>query len=67
MIHITVNGEQMQWASSKHLQELIDALELTGKRIAVEVNQEVIPQSQHSNTHLSSDDRIEIVTAIGGG
>lgn len=67
MIHITVNGESMQWASSKHLQDLIDALELTGKRIAIEVNQEVIPQSQHTITHLGNNDRIEIVTAIGGG
>jgi sulfur carrier protein len=46
---------------------LIDRLELTGKRLAVEVNEEVVPRSLHAGYRLHDGDRVEIVHAIGGG
>jgi sulfur carrier protein len=42
-------------------------LDLTGKRIAIEKNGEIVPRSQHADTPLASGDRLEIVVAVGGG
>lgn len=46
---------------------LLEALELTGQRLAVEVNDEVIPRSEHSSRELREGDKVEIVRAVGGG
>ena len=47
--------------------ELLLELGATGKRVAVEVNQEIVPRSEHSQYQLRNDDRVEVVQAIGGG
>ena len=46
---------------------LIALLELGDKRLAIEVNEEVVPRSQYRNFVLGCGDRVEIVQAIGGG
>jgi len=66
-MHIQLNGDQRELASQLTISELIDQLALTGRRIAVEVNEEIVPRSQHAETRLSPGDRVEIVHAIGGG
>lgn len=40
---------------------------LTGKRLAVEINEDIVPRSQHPKFVLNDGDRIEVVRAIGGG
>lgn len=40
---------------------------LTGKRLAVEKNGEIVPKSRHADTPLAPGDRLEIVVAVGGG
>jgi len=67
VIEVAVNGEVMQVPQSSSLQDLVDRLQLTGKRIAVEVNLEIVPRSQHSDHLLQAGDQVEIVHAIGGG
>jgi sulfur carrier protein len=67
MIRIFVNGEPRVVASTTSLLELLMQLELSSKRIAVELNQEIISRSHFANTRLHNDDRVEIVHAIGGG
>jgi len=67
MIEITVNGEARRFDSPLHISRLLDVLELTGKRLAVEVNGEIVPKSQHPDTTLSDGDKLEIVVAVGGG
>jgi sulfur carrier protein len=47
--------------------QLIEQLGLTGKRIAIEINETTVPRSAHATTVLRSGDRVEIVHAIGGG
>lgn len=49
------------------LDQLLDELELLDKRIAVEFNGEICPRSQWGSQPLNSNDKIEIVHAIGGG
>ena len=66
-MNILLNGEQRGLEDALTVLGLIEALELTGKRLAVEVNEEVIPRSQHDVFRLHEGDRVEIVQAIGGG
>ena len=66
-MNIVLNGEQHGLQEPMTVRGLIAALELEGKRVAVEVNEEVIPRSQHAAFRLSDGDRVEIVRAIGGG
>ncbi|MCC7041798.1 MAG: sulfur carrier protein ThiS [Burkholderiales bacterium] len=47
--------------------ELVQALGLAGKRIAVECNGEIVPKSRHADTAVAPGDRFEIVAAVGGG
>lgn len=64
---ILVNGDELEIKDSATVEDLIIHLSLTKKRLAVEVNQNIISKSRHSETHLSPNDTIEIIHAIGGG
>ena len=66
-MNILVNGENRQLEKTLTIAELLATLELTGKRIAVELNGEIAPRSQHAATQLKDGDRVEVVHAIGGG
>jgi sulfur carrier protein len=46
---------------------LLETLNLTGKRLAVERNGEIVPRSQFADTLLADGDKLEIVVAVGGG
>ncbi len=67
MLEISINGEPRRFDSALTLTELLDRLEITGKKLAVEMNGEIVPKSQHANTPLNNGDRLEIVVAVGGG
>ena len=63
---ITLNGSDIQLKSDS-LKELIDSLNLSEARFAVEINREIIPKSQIENYTLNDKDIVEIVIAVGGG
>ena len=65
MLHI--NGQVRQFPECMSLSELLERLELTGKRVAVEKNGEIVPKSQHAASVVNDGDRLEIVVAVGGG
>ena len=67
MIELAINGEPRTFPASLTLTQLIESLDLAGKRIAIEKNGEIVPRSQHADTTLASGDRLEIVVAVGGG
>lgn len=67
MITITLNGERRQFAEPLVLAQLVDELGLTGRRIAVERNGEIVPRSQFTTRGIADHDRLEIVVAVGGG
>ncbi len=67
MIKITVNGQSREFDAPTTVAALLDTLALTGKRVAVERNGEIVPKSRHSETGLADGDRLEIVVAVGGG
>lgn len=64
---ILVNGEAYELPAERGLVALLDALGLTGKRVAVARNRAIVPRSQYSDCRLEVGDRIEILEAVGGG
>ncbi|MHB1053253.1 MAG: sulfur carrier protein ThiS [Thiobacillus sp.] len=67
MIELAINGEPRTFPAPLTLTQLIESLDLAGKRIAIERNGEIVPRSQHADTTLVNGDRLEIVVAVGGG
>lgn len=66
-MQITVNGEIRELPEGSSVADLLQALGMTERRVAVEVNREIIPRSLHPRHPLQAGDRIELVQAIGGG
>ena len=64
---IIVNGEEISIPEDPNIQDLIAELGLKNKRIAIEVNETIIPKSKHQSYLLKSSDRVEIINAVGGG
>ncbi len=66
-MQILINGETRTVGDEMTLAALVEQLDLTGKRIAIEVNGELVPRSAHADHRIEAGDRVEIVQAIGGG
>jgi len=66
-MQLTVNGAPHSFEQKPNLFQLLEMLNLTGKRLAVERNGEIVPRSQFSETLLADGDQLEIVVAVGGG
>lgn len=64
---IVLNGQPRQLATPVTVQQLLHLEGLAERRVAVEVNGEIVPRSQHGERPLAPGDRIEIVHALGGG
>ena len=65
---IVVNGsEQRLDPAPSTVADLVRALKLEGKRIAVERNGEIVPKGRYGETPIASADKLEIVAAVGGG
>jgi len=67
VIELQINGERRRFERAPDVAHLVETLGLAGKRIAVEVNGEIVPRSRHGMTALADGDRLEIVVAVGGG
>ena len=67
MMQIIVNGEPREVVADLTAAQLVDLLELGGRRLAMEINREILPRSQYAQHALREGDKIEIVQAIGGG
>ena len=67
MIQDTVNGAAHRFEKPVDVSALLSSLSLTGRKVAVERNGEIVPKSAHAATLLADGDRLEIVVAVGGG
>jgi sulfur carrier protein len=67
VIILSINGQQRQLSSPLSVAELLLELDLANKRVAVELNGEIVPRSQHAAVNLADSDQLEIVVAVGGG
>jgi thiazole synthase len=67
MPRITINAEPRTFATPLTVAELLRQLGRDPQKLAVEVNEQVVPRDQHAATTLRENDRVEIVTLVGGG
>ena len=66
-VTVTVNGAARQMPADASVQTLVEALGLTGRRVAIERNGTIVSRSQWTEVTLLPDDRLEVVGAVGGG
>lgn len=67
-MQLTINGKARNFELAQmNVAQLVEQLELVGKRLAIELNGEIVPRSQFEYTPLSDSDKLEIVGAVGGG
>ncbi len=64
---ISVNGDAREYGENVTVADIVEDLDLTGKRIAIELNKEILPFDQYADQKVSANDNLEIVQAIGGG
>lgn len=66
-MQITLNGSPRECAASTTVSQLLEQAGYAGRRVAVEVNREIVSRSRHGEHLLADGDQVEIVHAIGGG
>lgn len=64
---ITVNGTEIENITGKTIAEYLSESGYDVKRIAVELNGDILPKSQYENTVLKDGGSVEIVSFVGGG
>ena len=67
MITVSINGTARQLSDSTSVAALIEEMGMTGKRIALERNGEIVPRSLFGAQRLADGDKLEVVVAVGGG
>ncbi|TRZ65810.1 MAG: sulfur carrier protein ThiS [Rhodocyclaceae bacterium] len=63
----SLNGQARRLEAETCVAKLLTELGYAGKRVAVELNGEIVPKSRHAETMIEPGNRIEIVVAVGGG
>jgi len=66
-VRVIVNGESRELDTGCSVAQLLAQLRLTAGRVAVEINEEVVPRDSYPARHLTHDDHVEIVHFVGGG
>ena len=64
---IIVNGEKIELPQQSNIQDLVAHLGYQKQRIAIEINESIIPKSNHSTHLLKNQDKVEVINAVGGG
>ena len=67
MIALTINGVSHRFEDTPNVAQLLECLQLKGKRLALERNGEIVPRSRFKQEMLNDGDKLEIVIAVGGG
>ena len=63
---VLINGQEVRCAGST-LAEYLGGTEYNPRRIAIEINGEIVPKAQYESTVLHDGDTVEIVSFVGGG
>jgi len=66
-MQIIVNAQPQDVSAGFTAADLVDQMGLQGRRIAMEVNREIVPRSQYAQQVFQEGDQVEVVHAIGGG
>ena len=64
---LQINGQTREFADPLTVAGLLAEMGLAERRVAVEVNQCIVPRGRHATQSLAEGDRVEIIQAIGGG
>lgn len=64
---IYVNGEEKECEKGTTLEQFVEACGYRKERIAIEVNEAIIPKAEYGNYVLGPNDKLEVVTFVGGG
>ncbi|MDO9177471.1 MAG: sulfur carrier protein ThiS [Agitococcus sp.] len=64
---IYLNGSLTEMPENSTVADILVLLDVVGRRVAVELNDNIVPKSQHSQAILQDNDKVEVVHAIGGG
>jgi sulfur carrier protein len=62
-----VNGQWQEHAESPSVSRLLEGLSLDPRRVAIELNRQILPRARYAQTNLKDNDQLEIVTLVGGG
>ncbi|MBR3282687.1 MAG: sulfur carrier protein ThiS [Ruminococcus sp.] len=63
---VKINGEMLDMAG-KTVTEMLAAMEVNGQRVAVELNEDIVPKASYGETVLKEGDTVEVVRFVGGG
>ena len=63
---VKVNGEMLDM-NGRNVTELLDSMNISIQRVAVELNEEIVPKAKYSETFLRDGDTVEVVRFVGGG
>ena len=66
-MNLKLNGEDRAFSGVSNLAQLVAELGLDPRKVAIELNLEIVPRSAYQMTAVADGDRIEIVHFIGGG
>lgn len=66
-INIQINGEPFNCSEPISLQFLLNYLDFNSERVAVELNDTLLPDTLFHSTYLSDQDKLEVITIVGGG
>ena len=64
---IIVNDEQIELPYDSNIEDLVIHLGYQNQRIAIEINELIVPKSNHSTHLLQNQDKVEVINAVGGG
>jgi sulfur carrier protein len=67
MVEVWVNGGSVTLEDNTSVDSLINSLGLSDRKIAIEINHQIVSRSSYDSITLKHEDKIEIVTAVGGG
>jgi thiamine biosynthesis protein ThiS len=67
MVQVTVNDEPRGLPAGATVADLVATLGLGPRRVAVEVNREIVARATYTTTVLNDGDTVEIIHFVGGG
>jgi sulfur carrier protein len=66
-MHIMINGTPHELGKPETVGHLLTSLEIVPERVAIMVNDRIIPKEERAGSELKEGDRVEILTFMGGG
>lgn len=66
-MRITLNGQEETIGDTSTVAMLLESIQLDPRRVAVEINEDLVTRRDFAHTLVNDGDRIEVVTLVGGG